>query len=38
MHEFFTPDCRACRIGRIVGVTIGGLAVLLLITAFVLAH
>lgn len=38
MREFFNPDCRACRIGRIVGVTIGGLAVLLLIAAFVLTH
>jgi hypothetical protein len=38
MHEFFSPDCRACRIGRIVGVTLGGLAALLLIAAFVLTH
>ncbi len=38
MREFFNPDCRACRIGRIIGVTIGGLAVLLVIVAFVLTH
>jgi hypothetical protein len=38
MREFLTPDCTACRIGRIVGVTIGGLALLILIAAFVLTH
>jgi hypothetical protein len=38
MREFLNPPCRFCRVARITGLSIGLLAVLLLIAAFIVAH
>jgi hypothetical protein len=38
MREFFHPPCRACRIARITGVSIGLLAVLFLLAGFILTR
>ena len=38
MREFLNPQCRFCRIARITGLSVGLLAVLLLLAAFIIAH
>ena len=38
MREFLNPPCRFCRIARITGLSIGLLAVLVLLAAFLVAR
>ncbi len=38
MREFLNPPCRFCRVARITGLSVGLLAALLLLAAFILTR